>query len=84
MYENTICVVYERFVLTVIQRRLFDFDWDIGTASLGVEASGLFDEEFFHIIVSGVRMFGMDGVELLKWARELHLLCDVHIGECLS
>lgn len=55
----------EQFVLGGIQRSLFDFDWEIETANSGVEALELFEEELFDVIVSDMRMPGMDGEELL-------------------
>lgn len=60
----------EQFVLDGVQRSLFDSDWEVETASSGVDALELFEEEIFDVIVSDMRMPGMDGEELLRKIEE--------------
>lgn len=55
----------EQFVLEGIQRALFDSDWEIETAMSGKDALACFEEEPFDVIVSDMRMPGMDGEKLL-------------------
>ncbi len=55
----------EQFILDGIQRALFDSDWEIETANSGKEALECFEEEPFDMIVSDMRMPGMDGEQLL-------------------
>lgn len=62
----------EQMVLDGIQRSLFDSDWEIETAISGDAALALFAEECFDIIVSDMRMPGMDGEQLLQKIEELY------------
>lgn len=55
----------EQNILDGIQRALFDSDWYIETAISGQQALACFEEEPFDVIVSDMRMPGMDGEELL-------------------
>ena len=55
----------EQNVLDGIQRALFDSAWEVETANSGQEALACFEEEPFDVIVSDMRMPGMDGEELL-------------------
>ncbi|KZZ52398.1 hypothetical protein A3765_01280 [Oleiphilus sp. HI0130] len=55
----------EQNILDGIQRALFDSDWDIETANSGEDALECFEEEPFDVIVSDMRMPGMDGEKLL-------------------
>lgn len=41
-------------------------DWEIETSTSGAEALGLLEEEEFNVIVSDMRMPGMDGAQLLE------------------
>ena len=54
-------------VLEAIQRMLFDAagDWEVTTAASGPEALSILDASRFDVIVTDMRMPGMDGVELL-------------------
>lgn len=56
----------EQMILDGIQRALFDSDWEIDTADSGQKALGLFADEPYDILVSDMRMPGMDGEELLS------------------
>ena len=62
----------EQLVLDGIQRSLFDSDWEIETANSGQEALDKFAEEHFDIIVSDMRMPGMDGATLLGEIEKLY------------
>jgi len=62
----------EQMVLDGIQRSLFDSDWEIDTANSGAAALELFAEESFDVIVSDMRMPGMDGEQLLQKIEELY------------
>ena len=46
-----------------------DDGWEMAFANSGPEALDLFDEEAFDVVVSDLRMPGMDGVEVLKEIR---------------
>ncbi|KZZ62058.1 hypothetical protein A3762_23700, partial [Oleiphilus sp. HI0125] len=56
----------EQMILDGIQRALFDSDWEIDTADSGQKALGLFADEPYDILVSDMRMPGIDGEELLS------------------
>ena len=47
-------------------------DWDVDTASSGNEALDLMSEEPFDVIVSDMRMPGMDGADLLEQVSQLY------------
>jgi HD-like signal output (HDOD) protein len=58
----------ERKVLSALQRMLFDWSdrWDLHFASSGDEALTLLAKEPFDVVVSDMRMPGMDGAQLLS------------------
>jgi HD-like signal output (HDOD) protein/CheY-like chemotaxis protein len=64
----------ERLVLDAIERSLFQVDgWEIECATSGREALEILSEgEHFDVVVSDMRMPGMDGAELLGRVLESH------------
>ena len=61
-------------VLAAIQRmlRAKRADWDMAFAESGAQALVLFEEKPFDVIVSDIRMPGMDGAQLLSRIKELY------------
>lgn len=61
-------------VLEGIERTLFqsDLDWEIGKAGSGPEALAELDRQAYDVIVSDMRMPGMDGATLLGLVCERH------------
>ncbi len=56
----------EELVLQAIERSLFHVDgWEIESATSGAEALEILGEEHFDVVVSDMRMPGMDGAEFL-------------------
>ncbi len=47
-------------------------DWEIDTTSSGEEALGFMYKSPFDVIVSDIRIQGMDGIELLSTVSKLH------------
>ena len=64
----------ERKVLESLERGLFDMmdEWDMVFAESGTEALDLMQEEPADVIVSDMRMPGMDGASLLHEVKERH------------
>lgn len=62
----------EAAVLAGLRRQLYDHRgiWDLAFATDGAQALALFDERPFDVVVSDMRMPGMDGARLLELIRE--------------
>ncbi len=60
----------EQNILRTLKRLFIDSDYEIFTASSGIEAIGLLDKENFSLILSDYRMPEMNGVEFLMIAKE--------------
>jgi HD-like signal output (HDOD) protein/CheY-like chemotaxis protein len=60
-------------VLEGLERLLYSHDdWDIVTAQSGCEAVEILEKQSFDVLVTDMRMPGMDGAELMAIARERH------------
>ncbi|WP_026842590.1 response regulator [Citrifermentans bremense] len=71
-----LCVDDEKNVLRSLERIFLDDDYTILTASSGQEGLELLhEEEQVHVIISDYRMPGMNGVEFLRAAFDLHPEC---------
>ncbi len=64
-----LCVDDEENVLKAIRRLFFDEDYEILTASSGIEGLDILRKENVQIIISDYRMPGMSGVDFLKEVR---------------
>jgi len=62
----------DQAMLNAIQRAFLDEPFDMYFATSGREALTLFDKHSFDIVVSDVRMPGMDGQALLNTIKEQH------------
>ncbi|WP_367989409.1 HDOD domain-containing protein [Vibrio sp. NTOU-M3] len=62
----------ERMVLNGLKRALFSTGWKLHTAESGVEALQLLKENEIDLIISDMRMPGMDGSELLEKISKLY------------
>ncbi len=63
-------------VLAALERLLaFDESWEVYTASSGEAALDLFEQHPIDVVVSDMRMPGMDGAELLRHVQVLHPRC---------
>ena len=64
----------ERHVLRGLTRMIecWEHDWEIATAESGTDALSLMAESPFDVIVTDMRMPGMDGATLLDQVAELH------------
>ena len=90
MTENTkkriLFVDDEQNILNTLRRLLFPMrkDWDIRFVLGGLEALEILEKERFDVIVSDLRMPGMDGVELLQIVRDRYpdVVRIVLSGQC--
>lgn len=57
-------------VLEGIERSLFHLDWEIFTAESGSAALDILADEPVDVVISDMRMPGMDGAELLRLVKE--------------
>lgn len=63
----------EHLVLDAIQRSLYHVEgWELECATSGAEALEILEEDAFDVLVSDMRMPGMDGAELLTKVHELY------------
>ncbi len=64
----------DAYVLEGLQRMLFPFqsEWKMAFASSGQQALDIMEQQHFDVIVSDMRMPGMDGAELLSEVRKRH------------
>ncbi len=65
-----LCVDDEENVLKAIKRLFFDEDYEILTASSGIQGLDILKKENIQIIISDYRMPGMSGVDFLKEVRK--------------
>jgi len=61
----------EEIVLSLICDTLEDEGYDIKTASNGEDALKIIEQDTFDLIISDIRMPGIDGIELIKRTREI-------------
>lgn len=59
-------------VLNGLRRKLHDKPWECSFAAGGTAALELLEQEEFDVVVSDLRMPGMDGIELLEHVRHMH------------
>ena len=57
-------------VLDGMVRSLFHLDWDIETAESGAAALAVLEQHPFEVVISDMRMPGMDGAELLRQVKQ--------------
>lgn len=64
----------EPSILSGLRRMLRPYrnDWDMSFSEGGEQALGLMDQDPFDVVVSDMRMPGMDGVELLSKVKQAH------------
>jgi HD-like signal output (HDOD) protein len=74
MKKKVLFVDDEANVLQGLQRMLHSVcnEWDISTASSGLEALGLLAQATYDVIVTDMRMPGMDGAQLLTEVMKLY------------
>ncbi|MBI4681788.1 MAG: HDOD domain-containing protein [Nitrospirae bacterium] len=62
----------EQNVLNSLKRLLHDEPWDMFFADSGVKGLEVFGKEKIDLVISDVRMPGMDGIEFLKRVKQLY------------
>ena len=62
----------DEILLRSLERGLFDEPYDKRFAESGAEAVGILQREDVNVIVTDMRMPGMDGLELLKTVKETY------------
>jgi len=60
-------------IRTLFERALREADFEVQVAADGAAAQQLFGREHFDVVVSDIRMPGLDGIELLRLLRERDL-----------
>ncbi|MEN8190502.1 MAG: sigma-54 dependent transcriptional regulator [Thermodesulfobacteriota bacterium] len=59
--------------------RLMQFGWQVDDAANGLEALEILDKKDFHLVISDIRMPGLDGLKLLEKIKERSPETDVII-----
>jgi signal transduction histidine kinase len=67
----------EEGIRRVLALTLADAGWQVRTAQSAEEALGLFRAEPAHIVITDIKMPGMDGLELLQAIKALDPECEV-------
>lgn len=62
-----------------IYDRLKKYGWQVDEAKDGLEAMALFEKNYYHLIVSDIRMPGLDGLSLLGKVRKQNQETDIII-----
>ena len=78
-----LCVDDEPNILSALKRSLRTEDWRVLTANGGAEALELLGREHVDLVISDMRMPGMDGAELLeaisrRWPQSIRILLTGH------
>lgn len=69
---NVLFVDDERFALAAMERLLFKQSYNIFLAANGQEALEIMAAQPIHVIVSDMRMPGIDGLQLLSMVKDLY------------
>jgi HD-like signal output (HDOD) protein len=72
-------------IVSALERMMMELadEWEVGIADSGVAALGALEAEPFDVVVTDMRMPGMDGVELLgqihaRWPRMMRIVLSGH------
>ncbi len=60
----------EAIVVSLVRDALEDEDYDIVTAMTGTDALSLIEQQSFDLLITDIRMPGMNGIDLVKAARD--------------
>lgn len=60
----------EAIVVSLVRDALEDEDYDIVTAMTGTDALSLVEQQSFDLLITDIRMPGMNGIDLVKAARD--------------
>ncbi len=60
----------EAIVVSLVRDALEDEDYDIATAMTGTDALSLIEKQSFDLLITDIRMPGMNGIDLVKAARD--------------
>jgi len=74
MGQRILFVDDERSILKALERQLFDSDYEIFTAESGEEGLQILAEQPVDLVISDMRMPGMDGHQFLKKVKNLYPL----------
>ena len=80
----------EAIVVSLVRDALEDEEYDILTASSGQEALDILSHEQLHLLVTDIRMPNMDGIELVRRARErqpdlgIIFMTGYFVGYCVN
>ena len=74
--KNILVIDDDRLVVRTVERYLKSHGYNVETAQSGVEALDKIETITFDLIISDIRMPGMDGLEALKKIRETNLKHD--------
>jgi two-component system response regulator AtoC len=67
----------EEIIRITIQDRLIKHNWDVDAVPNGLEAAEKLKQKNYHLVISDIRMPGLDGLELLDLVRETSPFSDI-------
>src|SRR5688572_18762372 len=70
MSRRILIVDDEPSIRKVLQAHLKRFGYDVEAAADGAEAIALLSDDLFHLVVTDLKMPGVDGMALLTWVGE--------------
>lgn len=67
--QHVLVIDDEKFISDLLQEALTRFGYQVRTASGGYEGLRLFDNRFFDLVITDIRMPGMDGHAVVRHIR---------------
>lgn len=67
----------EEIMRITVQDRLERHNWDVDAVQNGLEAAEKLKQQNYHLVISDIRMPGLDGLELLGLIREISPFSDI-------